>query len=75
MIHESKLYKVVRYVFLVLASIFVLVPLIPLIFMAFKTGAEYSSSSVLDPPANWFNFYNFKYALKVGKLFDVEAAG
>ncbi|MBQ4486653.1 MAG: carbohydrate ABC transporter permease [Oscillospiraceae bacterium] len=68
MIHESKLYKVVRYVFLVLASIFVLVPLIPLIFMAFKTGAEYSSSSVLDPPVNWFNFYNFKYALKVGKL-------
>ena len=68
MIHESKLYKVVRYVFLVLASIFVLIPLIPLIFMAFKTGAEYSSSSVLDPPANWFNFYNFKYALKVGKL-------
>ena len=46
MIHESKLYKVVRYVFLVLASIFVLVPLIPLIFMAFKTGAEYSSSSL-----------------------------
>ena len=54
--------------FLVLASIFVLVPLIPLIFMAFKTGAEYSSSSVLDPPVNWSNFYNFKYALTVGKL-------
>ena len=56
MIYESTLYKVVRYVFLVLASIFVLVPLIPLVFMAFKTGAEYSATSVLQPPANIFNF-------------------
>ncbi|WP_338064569.1 carbohydrate ABC transporter permease [Thermoclostridium stercorarium] len=36
--------------------------------MAFKTGVEYSSTSVLTPPQNWFNFYNFGYAIRVGKL-------
>lgn len=68
MIYESKLYKVVRYVFLVIASIFVIVPLVPLFFMAFKTGAEYSATSVLTPPQNWLNTYNFAYAIRVGHL-------
>ncbi len=67
-VNESLAYKIVRYVFLVLASIFVLIPLIPLIFMAFKTGAEYSSTSVLEAPASFFNFYNFEYAIRVGNL-------
>ncbi|MBQ8780422.1 MAG: carbohydrate ABC transporter permease [Oscillospiraceae bacterium] len=65
---ESLTYKIVRYVFLVLASLFVIIPLIPLIFMAFKTGAEYSSTSVLEAPQNFFNFYNFEYAIEVGNL-------
>lgn len=68
MIRESKFYRILRYVFLSAACIFVVAPIIPLIFMAFKTGAEYSSTSVLIPPQNWFNYYNFKYAIKVGKL-------
>ncbi len=67
-INESLAYKIVRYVFLVLASIFVFIPLIPLFFMAFKTGAEYSSTSVLEAPNSFFNFYNFAYAIRVGKL-------
>ncbi len=68
MINESRLYKILRYVFLTAACVFVIIPIIPLIFMAFKTGAEYSSTSVLTPPANWFNLYNFKYAIRVGRL-------
>lgn len=68
MIRESKLYKVVRYVILACASLFVIVPLVPLVFMAFKTGREYGATSVLSPPADWFNFYNFEYALRVGNL-------
>lgn len=68
MISESKLYKVSRYIFLTAACIFVIIPIIPLIFMALKTGAEYSSTNVLTPPRNWFNTYNFKYAIRVGKL-------
>lgn len=66
--NESKTFKVIRYLFLIAAALFVIIPLIPLIFMAFKTGTEYSSTSVLTPPKNWLNFYNFKYAMSVGKL-------
>ncbi len=65
---ESRLYRILRYVFLTAACVFVIIPIIPLIFMAFKTGAEYSSTSILTPPENWFNLYNFKYAIKVGNL-------
>lgn len=68
MIRESKLYRVSRYIFLTAACIFVIIPIIPLVFMALKTGTEYSSTSVLTPPRNWFNTYNFKYAIRVGKL-------
>lgn len=68
MIRESKLYKTLRYVFLCCSVLFVLIPIVPLVFMAFKTGAEYSSTGVLTPPKNWFNTYNFSYAIRVGKL-------
>lgn len=68
MVKESKAYRILRYVFLILSSIFVFIPIIPLIYMAFKTGAEYSSTSVLVPPKNWLNFYNFRYAIRVGNL-------
>lgn len=68
MIRETKLYKILRYVFLTAACLFVLIPIIPLIFMAFKTGAEYSATPVLTPPVNWANLYNFAYAIRIGKL-------
>lgn len=68
MIPETKGFKVFRYLFLILSACFVIVPIIPLIFMAFKTGTEYASTSVLQAPVNWFNSYNFKYAIKVGNL-------
>lgn len=68
MINESRLYKILRIVFLAFSCVFVIIPVIPLVFMAFKTGAEYSSTSVLTPPANWLNFYNFRYAIRVGNL-------
>lgn len=68
MARETKLFKTIRYIFLIASCIFVLVPLVPLIFMAFKTGAEYSSTGVLVPPKNWLNFYNFAYAIRVGNL-------
>lgn len=68
MISESRLFKTLRYIFLILASLFVIIPLIPLVFMAFKTGAEYAAGKVLEAPANFFNFYNFAYAIRVGNL-------
>ncbi len=68
MIRESNLYKIMRYIFLIAACAFVIIPIIPLVYMAFKTGAEYASTNVLVPPKNWFNTYNFKYAIRVGNL-------
>ncbi|MFV0342183.1 MAG: carbohydrate ABC transporter permease [Anaerocolumna sp.] len=68
MIKESKLYKTLRYIFLFFACIFVIVPVLPLVYMAFKTGAEYASTGVLTPPNSWTNFYNFAYAIRVGNL-------
>lgn len=68
MIKEGKLYRVLRYLFLIASCIFVIVPIIPVVYMAFKTGAEYSATPVLTPPKSWFNLYNFKYAINVGKL-------
>ncbi len=68
MIKEGKLYRVLRYLFLIASCVFVIVPIVPVVYMAFKTGAEYSATPVLTPPKNWFNLYNFKYAIRVGKL-------
>lgn len=68
MARETKLFKTIRYIFLIASCIFVLIPMVPLVFMAFKTGAEYSSTGVLKPPGNWLNFYNFAYAIRVGNL-------
>lgn len=68
MIKESKLYKTLRYIFLIAACVFVIIPLIPLVYMAFKTGAEYAATGVLTPPKNWLNGYNFSYAISVGHL-------
>lgn len=68
MIRETRAFKIFRYVFLILSALFVIVPIIPLIFMAFKTGTEYSTTSVFQAPKNFLNFYNFAYAIRVGNL-------
>ncbi|MDR1127245.1 MAG: carbohydrate ABC transporter permease [Treponema sp.] len=70
MIFESNLYKTLRYVFLFLTLAFVVIPIVPLLFLAFKTGNEFQSTSYFQPPANWFNMYNFAYALRVGRLLE-----
>lgn len=68
MIKESKGFKLIRTLFLIGAALFVIVPLIPLVFMAFKTGTEYASTGVFTAPESFLNFYNFLYAINVGKL-------
>jgi multiple sugar transport system permease protein len=70
MLSESKLYKTLRYILLVLGAAFVIVPLIPVLFMAFKTGVEFRETSVFKAPGNWLNMYNFAYAIRVGRLFS-----
>ncbi len=68
MANETKLYKFVRYALLVLSSLFVIVPLLTVIFMSFKTGAEQRTSGFLELPNSFLNFYNYKYAFEVGDL-------
>ncbi|GHU26322.1 sugar ABC transporter permease [Spirochaetia bacterium] len=68
MIAESKLYRVIRYIVLTAAAAFVIIPIVPLFFMAFKTGREFVTTSVFAAPSNWLNAYNFAYALRVGDL-------
>lgn len=65
---ESITYKIVRACVIVFSIAFVIVPIIPLIFMAFKTGREFKTTSYFTPPESFTNFYNFIYAIKVGGL-------
>jgi multiple sugar transport system permease protein len=52
----------------VLASLVVLVPLVVVLFAAFKTHAEYSTTGPLTPPENWLNFHNFATAWTGGHM-------
>lgn len=57
-----------KYVSLVIASLIVLVPLAVVLFAAFKTRAEYSTTGPLVPPKNWLNFDNFVTAWDRGGM-------
>lgn len=57
-----------KYVSLILATIVVLLPLVVLLFVAFKTNSEYQTSHPLTPPENWGNFENFAIAFDQGKM-------
>lgn len=67
-LRESKLYRTMRYVILVLMCAFVVIPIVPVIFTALKTGAEMRETNFLTPPTNWFNFHNFRSAMEMGRL-------
>jgi multiple sugar transport system permease protein len=59
---------VAKYASLVLASLVVLVPLVVILFAAFKTHAEYGATGPLTPPRNWFNLDNFATAWTGGHM-------
>lgn len=52
--------QIVQYIFLITAAFSSLLPVVSCITTAFKSDEEYSSTSVMNPPENWFNFENFK---------------
>ncbi len=66
--NESKLYKFMRYALLILSSLIVIIPILTVVFMSFKTGAEVKNSGYLTLPNSFTNFYNYKYAFQVGEL-------
>ncbi|MGR0319628.1 carbohydrate ABC transporter permease [Agromyces sp. ZXT2-3] len=57
-----------KYSSLVVASLVALVPLVVVLFAAFKSREEYSTTSPLTPPANWLNLENFITAFTAGDM-------
>ena len=60
--------RTAKYTSLVVASLVVLIPLIVVLFAAFKTRQEYSTTGPLSPPRNWFNVDNFATAWTEGHM-------
>lgn len=60
----------VIYLILAVVSLVVLLPMIGVLFSAFKTESEYFTTSRLMPPADFFNFDNFVEIFLKGKLVE-----
>lgn len=65
---SSYVFSVMKYVSLILASVVSLVPVCVCILTAFKTNEEYASTSVLDMPASFAYFENFKIAVQKANM-------
>jgi ABC-type glycerol-3-phosphate transport system permease component len=59
---------VLKYTSLVIISAALLLPLTTMLFAAFKTHAEFISTSAFTPPADWLNFANFARAFVDGHM-------
>jgi multiple sugar transport system permease protein len=57
-----------KYASLVVAALFALVPLVLVLFGAFKDYQEYVSTGPLDPPSSWLNLDNFVVAFVDGGM-------
>lgn len=53
---------VIKYFSVAFFSFLAVLPIASVVITAFKTDAEYQSTSVMTPPATWFNFSNFARA-------------
>lgn len=58
----------VKYITLLIATFATLIPLVVVLFAAFKSNDEYLTTSPLAPPKNWLNFENFKTAFIKGNM-------
>jgi ABC-type glycerol-3-phosphate transport system permease component len=65
---SSYVFSVIKYVSLILASVVSLVPVCVCVLTAFKTNEEYASTSVLDMPASFAYFENFKIAVQKANM-------
>lgn len=59
---------VLKYAVLIFSAFVMLVPLVVVLFGAFKTNDEFKSTSVLAMPESWFNFDNFVTAFTKGNM-------
>lgn len=60
--------NILKYLALIFWAIVVFLPIITIIFGAFKTGSEFNSTSGITMPKDFSNFENFKVAFTDGKM-------
>ncbi len=64
----SILFSIVKYLSLIAASVVAILPVCVCVLTAFKTNEEYESTSVLDFPASFGYFENFKIAMEKANM-------
>lgn len=57
-----------KYGSLIMGAFVAVIPLIVVLFAAFKTKEEYNATNSLTPPENWLNFDNFSRAFTDGNM-------
>lgn len=57
-----------KYFSLIFVAFWMLVPLVSCFVTAAKTTKEYQSTSVMQPPSNWFNVANYVQAFKASNM-------
>jgi len=57
-----------KYLTLILGAFCALAPLVVVLFASFKSSQEYLNSNSLAPPADWFNFENYRTAFVKGNM-------
>lgn len=64
----SIVFSIIKYLSLIAASIVAILPVCVCVLTAFKTNEEYESTSVLDLPASFGYFDNFKIAMEKASM-------
>lgn len=65
---KTVLLSIMKYFTLLLGAFLALIPIVVVFFASFKTGKEYTSTSPMTPPENWFNFQNYTRAFVEGNM-------
>lgn len=67
-VFKQNLLSSIKYISLILGTIAALLPIVVIFFASFKVGTEYTQTSPLAPPTNWFNFANYIKAFVDGNM-------
>lgn len=67
---KEVLFAALKYATLILLVLVFIIPLLTVFFAAFKTGDEYSTTSVLSLPQSFLNFENFKTVFRDGNMLN-----
>jgi len=63
-------FETIKYTFLIILLLIFIIPLLTVLFAAFKTGNEYATTSVLQLPNSFLNLENFKEVMLKGKMIN-----